>query len=103
MSFLLADQKEYKTEIIARIMRTFPGRRFILVGDSGEQDPEIYAAIATQFPGRVVAILIRDAQRPDDSAQRYEKLFEGSTVPWKLFKQPGNLAHLPALQQIAPP
>jgi hypothetical protein len=51
---------EHKTSEIIRIMRRFPGRRFVLIGDSGEQDPEVYRDIKTRFGAQVERIVIRD-------------------------------------------
>jgi hypothetical protein len=48
-----------KHQVITRLIRTFPRRKFVLVGDSGEFDPEIYGAIARRFRQQVSAIYIR--------------------------------------------
>jgi len=50
----------HKTSEIARIMKRFPGRRFVLIGDSGEQDPEIYRTVRERFGAQVERIVIRD-------------------------------------------
>ncbi|HVF66856.1 MAG TPA: phosphatase domain-containing protein [Pyrinomonadaceae bacterium] len=52
--------KEQKLEQIRRIMRAFPGRKFILYGDSGEQDPQVFRRIKREFPEQVIEIHIRD-------------------------------------------
>ncbi|HVF45828.1 MAG TPA: phosphatase domain-containing protein [Pyrinomonadaceae bacterium] len=52
--------KEQKLEQIRRIMRAFPGRKFILYGDSGEKDPEVFRRIKGEFPEQVIEIHIRD-------------------------------------------
>ena len=51
---------DHKVEQITRLMNSFPGREFILVGDSGELDVEVYRRIKTLFPDRVREIWIRD-------------------------------------------
>ena len=51
---------EQKLEQIRRIMRAFPGRRFILYGDSGEKDPEVFREIRKRFGDQVKKIYIRD-------------------------------------------
>ncbi|MEX2570778.1 MAG: phosphatase domain-containing protein [Gemmatimonadota bacterium] len=56
---------EHKLEAIARILTTYPGLPFILVGDSGQKDPEIYLETVRRHPGRISAIYVRDV-RPDD-------------------------------------
>ena len=50
----------FKQHEIRRILDTFPGLPFILIGDSGEQDPEIYGEIVEHYPGRILAIYIRN-------------------------------------------
>lgn len=56
---------ERKKSTLNRLMRDFPGRRFLLVGDSGEADLEVYTDLALANPGRVLAIFIRDVTTPD--------------------------------------
>jgi len=51
---------ERKKSSLAKIMRDFPERKFILVGDSGEADLEVYTDVALDNPGRVLGIFIRD-------------------------------------------
>ncbi len=61
IDFIIADQKEYKTDIISRIIDDFPEKKFILIGDSGEMDAEIYSGIFKKYPENVKAVFIRDA------------------------------------------
>jgi phosphatidate phosphatase APP1 len=51
---------QHKQFEIARIMRRFPGRRFVLIGDSGEHDPEVYRRVKEEFGAQVQEIIIRD-------------------------------------------
>lgn len=51
---------KHKLEVIPRILRDFPHRKFILVGDSGEIDPEIYQQIYEEFPDQIIKIFIHD-------------------------------------------
>ncbi|KXL44468.1 hypothetical protein M433DRAFT_68286 [Acidomyces richmondensis BFW] len=51
---------ERKKSSLAKIMRDFPERKFILVGDSGEADLEVYTDVALDNPGRILGIFIRD-------------------------------------------
>ncbi|PIA18788.1 hypothetical protein COEREDRAFT_5971 [Coemansia reversa NRRL 1564] len=55
---------QLKRDTIELLLRTFPGRTFILVGDSGEQDLETYTDLARRFPGRIARIFIRDLFAP---------------------------------------
>jgi phosphatidate phosphatase APP1 len=51
---------DHKVTEITKLMETFPGRKFILVGDSGEVDPEVYRRIRDEHPQQVEEIWIRD-------------------------------------------
>ena len=55
---------ERKKGTLDRIMKDFPGRRFILVGDSGEADLELYTDIVMANPGRILGVFIRDVTTP---------------------------------------
>lgn len=57
---LLASPEGTKPKVIEPILRSFPYRKFILVGDAVERDPEIYASFAKRYPDRVVKVFIRD-------------------------------------------
>src|SRR5690606_14255803 len=61
----VADRKRGSLE---RIIRDFPGRKWILVGDAGEMDLEVYTEVALQFPGRILAIFIRDVGKLNSSS-----------------------------------
>ena len=54
----------HKRAAIDRILETYPGLPFILVGDSGQEDPEIYRSVVHDHPDRVLAIYIRSVH-PD--------------------------------------
>lgn len=56
---LLLIRRKGKAKVIYTLLKTFPRRRFVLVGDSGEADAEIYGRLARKFPGQVSAIYIR--------------------------------------------
>ena len=47
---------DYKLRQIEPLMKTYPMRKFILIGDSGEKDPEIYAELYRRYPGRIEQI-----------------------------------------------
>jgi phosphatidate phosphatase APP1 len=94
--YFLRSSVDYKTETIREILRSCPGRRFVLLGDSGEHDPEVYAAIHREFPDRVVGIMIRAVREADLDRARYRELFEGiDDSRWLLFLSgddlPGDL------------
>lgn len=49
----------HKNRELHRLLRDFPGIRWILVGDDGQHDPLIYGEFTRQHPEAVEAILIR--------------------------------------------
>lgn len=55
----------HKFKEIKQILEAYPHLNFVLIGDSGQEDPVIYREVVKQFPGRVLAIYIRDVQRPE--------------------------------------
>jgi phosphatidate phosphatase APP1 len=70
----------------------FPKRKFILVGDSGEKDPEVYGKILSLYSKQIKAIFIRDVNNPNDTNNRYSKLFSKyKNIKWKLFKNAKEL------------
>ncbi|KAI9024936.1 hypothetical protein CLU79DRAFT_745518 [Phycomyces nitens] len=82
-SIILGKPMEHKLEVIPRIIRDFPKRKFILVGDSGEHDPEIYKEICRQFPDQVIKVFIRDVSseltvNPDNNKGLFspERIYE---------------------------
>jgi phosphatidate phosphatase APP1 len=72
---LLSSQRETKLAAIEPILRSFPNRRFVLVGDTGEQDPEIYSQLARKYPEQIAAIYIRNATDEDRSDVRFQEAF----------------------------
>ncbi len=90
----LASSEPYKTSTIESILRTYPQRRFILVGDSGEKDPEVYAELARRFPEQVTHIFIRDVSEADED-KRFASVFKGLPKDrWTVFRHPREM--LPA-------
>jgi phosphatidate phosphatase APP1 len=84
---LLASPERFKHDEIEPILRTFPRRRFILVGDSGEKDPEIYADLARHYPQQVARVLIRDVTGDRADGPRYRACFHGlSRQSWQVFQ-----------------
>lgn len=86
-------RRHTKVGIIARILRSIPNRRYILIGDSGEKDPEIYRFLARRFPNRVAAILIRQLPSRPLSGKRREKLkLNNLPVPVQIFEDTSEIA-----------
>lgn len=67
---LFADPKDYKLGQIEPILKTFPHRKFILIGDSGEKDPEVYAELYRRYPDQIEKIWIRNVN--DANATRMD-------------------------------
>lgn len=83
---------KHKRSVLVPLLKSLPGRRFILVGDSGEQDPEIYGDLARQFPEQVARILIRDVTGEGAESDRYRGAFRGlSAERWRIFRDPAEL------------
>lgn len=57
---LFADPLDYKIGQIEQLLKTFPNRKFILIGDSGEKDPEVYTQLYKKYPSQIENILIRN-------------------------------------------
>jgi phosphatidate phosphatase APP1 len=82
-----------KANVIRSMFKTFPQRRFLLVGDSGEADPEIYGAMARKYPRQVAGIYIRQLGGRKDVAARYAKAFRRlSPKGVRLFRDAQELA-----------
>lgn len=84
---------ERKKGTLEKILRDFPGRRFILVGDSGEADLEVYTDLAVAHPGRILAIFIRDVTTPEQAGY-FDSAFNGPGSGGPPSRQrPNNNAH----------
>jgi phosphatidate phosphatase APP1 len=92
---ILMLRRSGKASVIRSIFRTFPRRRFVLVGDSGEADPEIYGAMARKYPLQVAGIYIRQLGGPKDAPARYAKAFR--CLPesgFRLYREAQELAEV---------
>ncbi len=79
---ILLMRRSGKATYIRHILKSYPNRKFVLVGDSGEADPEIYAAMAAKFPDQVAKILIRRVPAEKFDSRRITRLMR--TFPAKL-------------------
>ncbi len=83
---------ETKPAAIEKILNTYPGRRFVLVGDSGEQDPEVYAELITRYPEQVLEIYIRNVTGESAGNGRFASVFRNvEKSRWQLFDHPREL------------
>lgn len=96
---LFKEGTETKPAAIERILNTFSGRKFVLVGDSGEKDPEVYASLLRKYPDQIVKVYIRNVTQPADNKQRFSSVFDEIDKDcWELFDDPLALT-LPSLAQ----
>ncbi len=72
---LLLIRRRGKVANMHAILKTFPQRRFVLVGDSGERDPEIYGLLARKYPRQVARVFIRELAGRSGHDERYRKAF----------------------------
>ncbi|KAL9180931.1 hypothetical protein ACHAXT_009736 [Thalassiosira profunda] len=77
-----ADPLDYKLRQIEPLLRTFPRRKFVLVGDSGEKDPEVYAELYRRYPEQIERIWIRNVN--DANATRMEGV---DADKWRYFNE----------------
>jgi phosphatidate phosphatase APP1 len=73
-SMLAVNNRDYKLEMISKILDCFPDLDFILIGDSGEEDPEIYTQIVQTYAQRILGVYIRDVRQDKTRAAEIEQL-----------------------------
>lgn len=56
---------EHKVERIERILKTYPGLDFFLIGDSGQSDPQVFAKVVEHQPERIRAVYLRDVNQAE--------------------------------------
>lgn len=89
---LLLIRRKGKAKVIQTLLKTFPRRRFILVGDSGEADAEMYGRLARKRPSQVAAIYIHLLDERSLHGERAAKAFRGipeSSI--RTFRSPDEL------------
>jgi hypothetical protein len=87
---------------IKAILRSFPHRRFVLVGDSAERDPEIYGAAARLYGDRVAGIYIRQVAPRQLDEERAERAFQGLPRQlWTTFEEAHELPEHLLVPEIA--
>lgn len=93
-------RRPVKGVVIKSLLKTFPERKFLLIGDSGERDPEIYGALARRFPKQVAGIFIRElTERPMETRRTLKAFRHVSPRIWAMFHHPDQIAHrLPTIE-----
>jgi phosphatidate phosphatase APP1 len=83
---LFTEPRQRKLRVIEPLLRSFPGRKFILVGDTGEQDPEIFGELARKHP-HIEHVYMRDTTKEAADGERLKRAF--ADVPakrWELLR-----------------
>ncbi len=94
---LVIGRKRSKKRAIKHILRSFPSRRFLLIGDAGEKDPEIYGSVARRYGLQIRQILVRKIPGQALEESRLKKAFRGlPRRQWRVFESPEELSDLRA-------
>lgn len=81
-----------KPQTIEPILKSFPGRRFVLVGDAAEKDPEIYGDLVRKYGEQIHQIYIRLPESCDEHSQRFERAFRDiKKSKWTTFRSASEL------------
>ena len=89
---LFRSSETFKYTTIESLLKTYPQRKFILVGDSGEKDPEIYANIARRHGPQVRHIFIRNVSRNVMEENQLQTVFKGLPEgQWTIFRDTSAL------------
>ncbi|NLV69111.1 MAG: DUF2183 domain-containing protein [Spirochaetes bacterium] len=92
VKIILDSAEKVKIPALRKLMKSFPDRKFILIGDSGERDPEIYGRIASEFGDRIEWILIRNVSGESPDSKRFRTaLKKFPREKFRLFKNPNEL------------
>lgn len=101
---LFGSPREYKIAVIEPLIRSYPARRFILVGDSSEMDPEAYGELARRHPAQVVRVYIRDATGEPLDGERYRSVFAGFPAEaWRIFRKAEEIKDLRLPEAVSRP
>lgn len=79
-SMLAFHHSRFKMAAIRKILDSYPGLPFILIGDSGEKDPEIYTEVIHRYPGRILAAYIREARQHASRRASVQVLVEAAAA-----------------------
>ncbi len=82
----------HKEVNIRKILASYPGLHFILIGDSGQRDAHIYAEIAKEYSDRIRVIYLRDVTTHEDVLVNEAKNELGESVEIVLAKTSADMA-----------
>lgn len=89
---ILKPGRETKPPHIDTILKSYPERRFILIGDSGEDDPEVYAEALRRHPDQIAQIYIRNITGAKRDDPRFTRAFARlDAARWVLFSDPAEI------------
>ena len=92
----------YNINQIKNIIKTYPNKKFVLIGDAGEHDIDIYLDIVKHFPNRIKAIYIRTVNHKKRMLRIQRLIKDYTNVPVLLFKDSEEvLEHAKQLKLIA--
>jgi phosphatidate phosphatase APP1 len=77
----------HKEHEIKNIIKTYPNKKFVLIGDAGEHDIDIYLDIVKHFPNRIKAIYIRTVNHKKRMLRIQRLIKDYTNVPVLLFQE----------------
>lgn len=85
--------EQYKKEQVAKILKSFPNRKFIMIGDSSQKDPEVYGWAAKTFPDQVIEIMIRNVTDETKNNDRMSTAFGNAINKLKFIRLENGELH----------
>ncbi|WP_272973412.1 App1 family protein [Croceibacter atlanticus] len=79
-------KESHKEHEIKNIIKTYPNKKFVLIGDAGEHDIDIYLDIVKHFPNRIKTIYIRTVNHKKRMLRIQRLIKDYTNVPVLLFK-----------------
>ncbi|MBW4969584.1 DUF2183 domain-containing protein [Croceibacter atlanticus] len=80
-------KESHKEHEIKNIIKTYPNKKFVLIGDAGEHDIDIYLDIVKHFPNRIKAIYIRTVNHKKRMLRIQRLIKDYTNVPVLLFQE----------------
>ena len=77
----------HKEHEIKNIIKTYPNKKFVLIGDAGEHDIDIYLDIVKHYPDRIKAIYIRTVNHKKRMLRIQRLIKDYTNVPVLLFQE----------------
>ena len=77
----------HKEHEIKNIIKTYPNKKFVLIGDAGEHDIDIYLDVVKHYPDRIKAIYIRTINHKKRMLRIQRLIKDYTNVPVLLFQE----------------